>query len=348
MKLRAAILGASGYTGAELLRFLIHHPNVEIVTLTGESKAGMTMGDVFAHLSFYNLPKLIKTDDVDWSALDIVFCALPHATTQRVIHAAFKSNPSLRIIDLSADFRLRDVSAYSKWYGHDHFAPDLQAEAVYGLTEHYRHDIQRARLVANPGCYTTASILPLLPLLKGELIETDNIIIDAKSGATGVGRAAKEASLFTEVSEGFHAYGVGHHRHMAELDQEFSIAARHDVTVSFTPHLLPINRGILATIYIKLKAGYTSEQGYDHLQKAYDGEDFVKMLPFGQLPATRAVRGSNLCAIGMTKDRHDNRLILVSVLDNLVKGAAGQAIQNMNVMFGFDETTGLALVPMFP
>ncbi len=348
MKLRTAILGASGYTGAELLRFLIHHPNIDIVALTGESKAGLKMGEVFPHLSFYDLPTLIKTDDVDWSTLDVVFCALPHATTQRVIYKAFASNPALRIIDLSADFRLRDISAYASWYGHEHFAPDLQAEAVYGLTEQYRSDIQRARLVANPGCYTTTSILPLLPLFKAGLIETDNVIIDAKSGATGAGRAAKEASLFTEVSEGFHAYGVGHHRHMAELDQEFSIAAKQDVKVCFTPHLLPINRGILATIYVKLQAGYKAEDAYEQLEAAYEGEVFVKVLPFGQIPATRSVRGSNMCAIGLTKDRQDKRLILVSVLDNLVKGAAGQAIQNMNAMYGLDETTGLKFVPLFP
>jgi N-acetyl-gamma-glutamyl-phosphate reductase len=345
---RVSILGASGYTGAELVRLLLNHPRAEIVTLTGESKAGLAMGEVFPHLAPYDLPKLVKIEQLNWNDFDLVFCALPHGTTQNVIKAALAANKNLKLVDLSADFRLSDVEAYARWYNHPHQAKELQAEAVYGMTELYRRDIKKARLVANPGCYTTASILPLAPLLKKRIVAHDPIVIDAKSGVTGAGRAAKEANLFTEVAEGFHAYGVGHHRHMSELDQEFSKAAGREVVASFTPHLLPINRGILATIYVNLRKGKTIEDAHAVLASTYEGEDFVKVLALGQLPSTRHVRGSNLCLIGLAKDRQDERIIIVSALDNLVKGASGQAVQNMNLMLGYDENLGLNQAPLFP
>src|SRR6266581_155119 len=252
-KAKIGVLGASGYTGAELLRFLIPHPRVEIVLLTAERRAGQDMRQVFPQFSPYSLPKLLAIDSVDWNkaALDLAFCALPHATTQRVIEALLASAPGTKVIDLSADFRLADPAAYARWYGHEHYAPELQKEAVYGLTEVYRAAIAKARLVANPGCYTTCAELPLIPLLRAGTIDPDEIVIDAKSGMTGAGRAMKEEMLFSEVSEGFHAYGVGHHRHMAELDQEFSKAAGRDVVATFTPHLVPMNRGILSTIYVR-------------------------------------------------------------------------------------------------
>ncbi|MES2906749.1 MAG: N-acetyl-gamma-glutamyl-phosphate reductase, partial [Pseudomonadota bacterium] len=305
---RIAILGASGYTGAELVRLLLNHPRVDIVALTGESKAGMKMGDVYPHLAIYNLPQLQRIDELSWDDFDLAFCALPHGTTQQVIAKAMSSNKNLKIVDLSADFRLHDIKAYARWYNLEHQAAELQKEAVYGITEHYREQIEKARLVANPGCYTTTAILPIVPLLKGGIIVHDPIVIDAKSGVTGAGRAAKEASLFTEIAEGFHAYGVGSHRHMSELDQEFSKAAGREVVASFTPHLLPINRGILETIYVHLQKGKTIEDAHKALSTAYDGEAYVKILPLGQLPATRHVRGSNLCLIGMTKDRIDGRV----------------------------------------
>src|SRR3954464_260129 len=252
-KKKIGILGASGYTGADDDPLLLRHPKVELVLLTADRRAGQQMGDVFPQFAPYELPTLVSIDSVDWASLklDLVFCALPHATTQKVLQDLLAKAPETKVVDLSADFRLEDAAAYAKWYGHEHHALELQKEAVYGLVELYRRDIKKARLVANPGCYTSCAQLPLVPLIEAKAIDLDEIVIDAKSGMTGAGRAAKEWMLFSEVSEGFHAYGVGHHRHMAELDQEFSLAAGRDVVVSFTPHLVPMNRGILSTIYVR-------------------------------------------------------------------------------------------------
>src|SRR6266536_1669127 len=336
-KAKIGVLGASGYTGAELLRFLIRHPRVEIVLLTAERRAGQHMRQVFPQFSPYALPKLVAVDSIDWkeAALDLAFCALPHATTQTVIKGLLAAAPNTKVVDLSADFRLDDTAAYAHWYGHEHHAPELQKEAVYGLPEVYRQQIKSARLVANPGCYTTCAELPLIPLLREKAIDTDEIVIDAKSGMTGAGRAAKEEMLFSEVSEGFHAYGVGHHRHMAELDQEFALAAGRPVTVTFTPHLVPMNRGILSTIYVRGIAGKLPEDLHAILLKQYINEPFVHVLPLGEMPQTRHVRGSNMTFIGVAKDRVPGRAIIGSALDNLVKGASGQAVQNMNRMMGW-------------
>jgi N-acetyl-gamma-glutamyl-phosphate reductase len=348
-KTRIAVLGASGYTGAELLRLLIRHPQVEIVLLTADRRAAQHMADVFPQFSPYALPHLVSVEGIDWTAagLDLVFCALPHATTQKVIKELLSKAPKTRVVDLSADFRLADPAAYARWYGHEHHAPELQKEAVYGLTEVYRAAIAKARLVANPGCYTTCAQLPLIPLLRAGVIDPDEIVIDAKSGMTGAGRAAKEEMLFSEVSEGFHAYGVGHHRHMAELDQEFSKAAGRDVVASFTPHLVPMNRGILSTIYVR-SAKSSPEDLHAILSKTYVQEPFVHILPYGRLPQTRHVRGSNMTFIGLAKDRIPGRAIIGAALDNLTKGASGQAVQNMNVMLGWPEATGVDQVALFP
>ena len=348
-KTKIGVLGASGYTGAELVRLLLCHPKAQIVLLTAERRAGKTMAEVFAQFSPFALPTLSAIEDADWEklGLDVAFCALPHGTTQKVIKDLLARAPRTKVIDLSADFRLSDPAAYARWYGHAHAAPDLQGEAVYGLTEVYRDKIKSARLVANPGCYTTCAELPLIPLLKAKLIDPDEIVIDAKSGMTGAGRAAREDMVFAEVSEGFHAYGVGHHRHMAELDQEFSDAAGREVIVSFTPHLVPMNRGILATIYVR--SGKASPRDlHAQLAKDYAPEPFVHVLPFGATPQTRHVRGSNMTFIGVVADRVAGRAIIVSALDNLTKGASGQAVQNMNVMLGLPETTGLEQVALFP
>jgi len=349
-KAKVGVLGASGYTGSELVRMLLRHPNVELTLLTAERSAGKAMRDVFPQFSPFDLPKLVALEGLDWAAagLDVAFCALPHATTQKVIKELLAKAPKTKVVDLSADFRLADTAAYAKWYGHEHHAPELQTEAVYGLVEIHRAAIAKARLVANPGCYTSCAELPLIPLIRAKAIELDNIVVDAKSGMTGAGRAAKEAMLFSEVSEGFHAYGVGHHRHMAELDQEFSAAAGREVIVSFTPHLVPMNRGILSTIYVRGAEGRTPEQLHEILLKFYAKEPFVHVLPFGETPQTRHVRGSNMTFIGVAKDRVPGRAIVISALDNLVKGASGQAIQNMNVVMGWPESTGIDQVALFP
>ena len=350
MKARVGVLGASGYTGSECIRLLLRHPQVEIALLTADRKAGQQMRDVFPHFSPFPLPKLVPIDGLDWRALDLdlAFCALPHATTQKVVKHILAEAPQIKVVDLSADFRLADPAAYGRWYGGEHHAPELQHEAVYGLVEVHRERIKSARLVANPGCYTTCAQLPLLPLIAARAIDLDEIVIDAKSGMTGAGRAAKENMLFSEVSEGFHAYGVGHHRHMAELDQEFSAAAGREVIVTFTPHLVPMNRGILSTIYARALGGRSAQDLHAILAKAYAGEPFVHVLPYGEMPQTRHVRGSNMTFIGITADRIKGRAILGSALDNLVKGASGQAVQNMNLMLGFPETTGLEQVALFP
>ena len=349
-KAKIGVLGASGYTGSELVRLLLRHPHAEIAMLTADRRAGQEMRSVFPQFSPFDLPTLVSIEGQDWSkaGLDLVFCALPHATTQKVLKDLLAKAPDTKVVDLSADFRLSDTSAYARWYGHEHHAPELQKEAVYGLAEIHKREIKTARLVANPGCYTTCAQLPLIPLLKNKAIETDGIVVDAKSGMTGAGRSAKEAMLFSEVSEGFHAYGVGGHRHMAELDQEFSAAAGKEVIVSFTPHLVPMNRGILSTIYLQGQPGKTPEDLHEILSKFYEKADFVHVLPFGETPQTRHVRGSNWTFIGVAKDRVPGRAIVICVLDNLVKGASGQAIQNMNLMLGYPETMGIDQVALFP
>jgi N-acetyl-gamma-glutamyl-phosphate reductase len=349
-KAKVGVLGASGYTGAELVRLLLCHPRVQIALLTADRRAGQEMRQVFPQFSPYPLPKLVAIENVDWktAALDVAFCALPHATTQKVVSDLVAKAPTTKVVDLSADFRLSDTAAYAKWYGHEHHAAALQKEAVYGLVEVHRDAIRKARLVANPGCYTTCAQLPLVPLIKAGAIALDEIVIDSKSGMTGAGRAAKEEMLFSEVSEGFHAYGVGRHRHMAELDQEFSLAAGREVVVTFTPHLVPMNRGILSTIYVRGQGGKTPEDLHAILAGAYAGEPFVHVLPFGEVPQTRHVRGSNMTFIGVARDRKIGRAIIIAALDNLTKGASGQAVQNMNLMMGFPETLGLEQVALFP
>ena len=342
---RIGILGASGYTGAELLRLLARHPQAEIRLVTANAKAGKAVGEVVPHLAHLGLPKLIKVEDADYSGLDVVFCALPHGTTQDIIA---RLPMHLKVVDLSADFRLHDVGVYAKWYGHEHKAPDLQKEAVYGITELARAAVQKARLVANPGCYPTAAQLPLVPLLEANAIEAGDIIIDAKSGVSGAGREAKEANLFAEVSEGVHPYGIASHRHAPEIEQGLSAAAGKAVVVNFTPHLMPMNRGIEESIYVRLHNGATADDLRETLAKRYAGEAFVRVVPKGAVPHTRHVRGSNHVLMGVFADRIPGRAIIVSVEDNLVKGASGQAIQNMNAMIGLPETTSLEQEPLFP
>ncbi len=344
-KTQVAIVGASGYTGAELVRLLARHPGAEIKIMTADRKAGQSFAAVYPQFGGLALPDLVALEDADWNGIDVVFCCLPHATTQEVIA---KLPGHLKIIDLSADFRLANVNVYAQWYGGTHLAPELQKEAVYGLAEIKREAIAKARLVANPGCYPTSVQLPLIPLLAKGLVLSEDIIIDSKSGVSGAGRAAKEGSLFCEVTEGIHAYGVAKHRHAPEIEQGLSEAAGTEVIVNFTPHLMPMSRGILSSIYVKLAAGSSVDNVRAALQERYADEPFVRVLPAGESPATRHVRGSNFCLIGVFADRVPGRVIILSVIDNLVKGASGQAVQNMNLMCGYPETLGLEQLPLFP
>ncbi|KJS43821.1 N-acetyl-gamma-glutamyl-phosphate reductase [Roseovarius sp. BRH_c41] len=337
-----AILGASGYTGAELVRLIATHPAMQITALAANSKAGQSMGQVFPHLRHLDLPDLVTIDEIDFSDIDLCFCALPHKTSQEVIAALPRD---LKIVDLSADFRLRDPSAYQKWYGNAHAAPEVQKEAVYGLTEFYREDIRGARLVAGTGCNAATGQFILRPLISAGVIDLDEIILDLKCGVSGAGRSLKENLLHAELSEGYHAYSVGGtHRHLGEFDQEFSALAGRPVEVQFTPHLIPANRGILATGYVRGEAA----QIHATLAAAYAEEPFIVVLPMGETPSTRHIRGSNFCHIGVVADRRAGRTIVIAVLDNLTKGSSGQALQNANLMLSEPETTGLMLAPVFP
>ena len=342
MSHRIAILGASGYTGAELVRLIATHPSMRIVALTGDRKAGMPMAEVFPFLAHLDLPVLSKIEEVDWSGVDLAFCALPHATSQAVI----KELPrDLKVVDLSADFRLRDPAEYEKWYGKPHAAVELQKEAVYGLTEFYRDDIRKARLCAGTGCNAATGQYAIRPLIEAGVIDLDDIILDLKAGVSGAGRSLKENLLHAELSGGTHPYSAGgKHRHLGEFDQEFSKVAGRPVMVQFTPHLMPFNRGILATVYVK----GDPQAVHKALADRYASETFLHVLPFGALPSTRSIAGSNFVHIGVSGDRVPGRAIVVAVLDNLTKGSSGQAIQNANLMLGIEETAGLMLAPIFP
>jgi N-acetyl-gamma-glutamyl-phosphate reductase len=342
MSNRIAILGASGYTGAELVRLIATHPSMEIVGLSADRKAGQEMAEVFPFLRHLDLPRLQRIEDMDFSSVSLCFCALPHGTTQEVVAALPRD---LRIVDLSADFRLRDPADYETWYGKPHAAPELQAEAVYGLTEFYREEIETARLVAGTGCNAAAGQYALRPLIAGGVIDLDEIVIDLKAGVSGAGRSLKENLLHAELSEGAHAYSAGGaHRHLGEFDQEFSKVAGRPVRVQFTPHLIPANRGILATVYVR----GAPREVHACLARAYEDETFLQVLPFGELPSIRHIRGSNFCHVGVVGDRIPGRAVVVATLDNLTKGSSGQAIQNANLMLGAEETAGLMVAPVFP
>jgi N-acetyl-gamma-glutamyl-phosphate reductase len=347
-KIRIAVLGASGYTGADLVRLAARHPNAEIVALTANTHAGKPMAAVFPHLSVLDLPDLVEWESVDWSKVDAVFCGLPHGTTQKITASLLADNRDIRIIDMSADFRLRDPEVYAEWYGHEHYAPVLQEEAVYGLTEFYRSKIGSARLIACPGCYPTAVLLALLPVVAEGLVDPSDIVIDAKSGVTGAGRGLKQNTLFCEAGEGLSPYSIASHRHAPEIEQEIGRAAGMQLLVNFTPHLIPMSRGELCTSYLRLKPGASVTALREALKIRYQNEEFVQVLDEGVMPQTQNVRGSNYVQIGVFADRIRERAIVISTLDNLVKGSAGQALQNMNVLFGLEETTGLRQLPLFP
>ena len=342
-KISVGIIGASGYTGADAVRLLAAHPNAEIKLLTGNAHAGKELAEIYPQFAGLDAPALVKAEDSDWGGIDAAICGLPHSTAQDVIAQV---PDSVKIIDMSADFRLRNADIYAEWYGRSHDNANLLSQAVYGLTEHYADEIKKARLVACPGCYPTAALSALLPLLKAGLLNSEDLIIDAKSGVTGAGRSLKEQNLFSEVAEGMNAYGVAAHRHAPEIEQEVAKAAGlDDVRVNFTPHLVPMNRGEYVSIYARANGGKAADMKAAW-QEFYADKPFVRVVD--DVPATRHVRGSNYCLLAAFDDRIDGRLILFSTLDNLVKGSSGQAIQNMNLMFGFDETAGLQQQPLYP
>ncbi len=347
-KLKIAILGASGYTGVELIRLLLSHKQTEITALIADSNAGKEIAEIYPHLSPFALPKLKKIEEVNFAEIDVAFCCLPHTASQATIKVLMenKNHGHLKIIDLSADFRLENPDDYQKWYEHSHIAIELQKQAVYGLSEIHRDKIKKAKLIANPGCYPTSALLPLIPLLQNDLIDDKNIIIDSKSATSGAGRSVKLGNLYCEVNESMKVYGIANHRHTGEIEQELCKANNQHLHVSFTPHLVPMNRGIISTIYVNLKNNFKVDDLKNCLNTKYQDEYFVNIS--NTHPSTRDVVGSNFCHIAVFASRLPNQAIIVSVIDNLVKGASGQAVQNMNIMCGFDEKAGLEFLPIVP
>ncbi|MEG0798132.1 MAG: N-acetyl-gamma-glutamyl-phosphate reductase [Acidaminococcaceae bacterium] len=346
MKMRASVIGATGYAGVELVRLLAQHPAVEIATITSESNTGESLVSLYPHLAGNINLELASMKAIEAIAADseVIFIALPHGHAMKI--GAQLRGSSTRIIDLGGDYRFQDPQVFEKWYHVKH--EDPQTKAVYGLTELYREQVKTAKLLANPGCYTTCSILALTPLLKAGLIATTGIIIDAKSGTTGAGRSLRMGSLYCSVNENFHAYGVANHRHTPEIEQVYSEFAGEAVVIQFTPHLLPVDRGIFATCYATLQPGVTGAMVTAAFQSMYQNEFFIRLRGEGNCPELKNVRASNFVDLGWQIDTRTNRIIVMSVLDNLVKGAAGQAVQNMNVMFGLDETMGLRQLPIYP
>ncbi|MEG3641562.1 N-acetyl-gamma-glutamyl-phosphate reductase [Magnetococcus sp. PR-3] len=345
--LRVAILGATGYTGGELIRLLHHHPGAELTFISSERFAGQSIAQVYTHLEAVRhlvCQPMHAAKAAD--AADVVFCALPHVTSMEVVPQMLKLGS--RVVDLSADFRLKSAATYAAWYGKEHLAPELLEKAAYGLPELFRDQIIGSDLVANPGCYPTSIQLPLYPLLEKGMVDPNLIIADSKSGVSGAGRSPSQGTLYAELAEGFKAYKVDAHRHIPEMEQNLGLVAEQDLKIRFTPHLLPQSRGILSTCYLRPHAGVDAQKARDVLQTFYHDEPFVTVLDDGRVPATSDVRGSNACHIGVVEDTRSGWIIVVSVIDNLVKGASGAAVQNFNLMTGWDETTALNTLPMFP
>ncbi len=344
---KVGILGSTGYAGQELVRLLLQHKDVEIVWYGSRSYIDEKFSNVFGNM-FQLVENVCSGENMEELAekADVIFTATPQGYCASLVNDSVLEK--VKIIDLSADYRLKNVETYESWYKLTHQSPQYLDEAVYGLCEINREVVKKCRLLANPGCYTTCSILTLYPLVKAGLIDTNSIIIDAKSGTSGAGRGAKVPNLFCEVNENIKAYGVANHRHTPEIEDQLSIAAGKPVYVTFTPHLVPMQRGILVTAYASLMPGVTKEQIRDAYEACYKDEYFVRLLPDGTCPETKWVEGSNFVDIGFKIDPRTNRVIMMGALDNLVKGAAGQAIQNMNLMFGFDEAEGLRFVPVYP
>ena len=341
--IKAGIVGGTGYTGVELLRLLAKHPDVELQAITSRSEAGMKVSEMFPSLRGRVDIEFVAPSADALSGCDVVFFATPNGIAMKEAKALLDAG--IRVIDLAADFRIRDVGVWEKWYGMQHACPELLEDAVYGLPEVNREAISKARLVANPGCYPTAVQLGFLPLVEAGLVDIDHLIADAKSGVSGAGKKAETGFLFSEASDNFKAYGVAGHRHLPEIRQGLSIAAKRQVGLTFVPHLTPLIRGIHATLYAKLVADADLQQLYE---KRYENEFFVDVMPAGSHPETRSVRGGNICRIAVHRPQDSDTVVVLSVIDNLVKGAAGQAVQNMNIMFGLQEASGIDIVPLLP
>lgn len=345
--IKIAICGGSGYTGAELLRILSGHPEVEITAVTSEKSAGKKVTDLFPHLHKYAhlVYEPLNKENVLKKA-DLFFMALPHGASQEAVDYFFKKGK--KVIDLSADYRLSDPSVYAEWYKASHDYTDTLKQAVYGLPELHREEIKKANLIANPGCYPTSAVLGLYPAMKEGIIDIETIVVDSKSGTSGAGRKADTAFSYCEVNEGFKAYGIGIHRHTPEIEQELSGIGGKKITINFTPHLVPMDRGIISTMYGKMIKKFDTADMLALYKKYYVSEPFVNVLDEGIFPNAKNVRGSNYCEIGLKVNKRTNTLIVVSAIDNLVKGASGQAVQNMNIIMDFKETTALESLAVFP
>jgi N-acetyl-gamma-glutamyl-phosphate reductase len=341
--INVGIVGGTGYTGVELLRLLVQHPKVKIKAITSRGEAGMPVADLFTNLRGHIDLKFSDPADAKLNKCDVVFFATPNGIAMQQAESLLQAD--VKVIDLAADFRIKDVTEWEKWYGMQHACPHLVAEAVYGLPEINRDEVKKARLIANPGCYPTAVQLGFLPLIEAGAVDTSHLIADVKSGVSGAGRKAEVHTLHAEASDNFKAYGVPGHRHLPEIKQGLSKVAKHPVGLTFVPHLVPMIRGIHATLYAKLTKKVDLQALYE---KRYRNEAFVDVLPAGKHPETRSVRGSNLCRIAVHQPQGGDTVVILSVTDNLVKGAAGQAIQNMNILFGLPETMGIGQVPLLP
>ena len=346
MKTRVGIIGATGYTGQELLRLLVRHPEIELTVLTSQKYAGMPIDRVFPSLTKQvNLTCEELSVDPILKKVDFLFTAVPHKTAMETVPPFYQGGK--KIVDLSADFRFKEAAVYERWY-QKHTHPELLSETIFGLPELHREAIRKSRLVGNPGCYPTGALLGLVPLVKKGWIGLDSVVVDSKSGVSGAGRDVVLESLFCEVNEGVKAYKIFEHRHTPEIEQELSRLAGKRVSVTFVPHLIPMDRGILSTLYVMLTKKPKTEEVLETFNDHYRGEPFIRVHPKGKLPNTRDVKGSNYCDIGVKVDETDGRMVVVTAIDNLVKGASGQAVQNMNIMLGFPETMGLDVVPLSP
>jgi N-acetyl-gamma-glutamyl-phosphate reductase len=346
MKTKVGIIGATGYTGVDLLRLLLNHPQVDVTALTSQKYAGVPIDQVFPSLKKYLQLKCeeLKVEEIS-KKTDFIFTAVPHKTAMETVPLFYRQGK--RVVDLSADFRFKDAGVYERWY-QKHTSTDLLSESVYGLPELHREKIQNAKIVGNPGCYPTGALLGLVPLVKKGMISLEGIVIDSKSGVSGAGRDVVLESLFCEINEGVKAYKIFEHRHLPEIEQELSEMVRKKVAVTFVPHLIPMDRGILTTLYLVLTKKWKTEEVLDTFQEHYQKEPFIRICPRGKLPNTKDVRGSNYCDIGVKVNESDSRAVIVTAIDNLVKGASGEAVQNMNIMLGYPEGMGLEMLPLAP